>query len=267
MISLLKCSTRIRVTFAVFLGCATGVPNLFAAEGPQCLVFTPNPTVDPTVVQGTVVNQCGKVVTGYMLTLDVTFADGLIARVGGGGEDFLMGTGAQPGSGLGPVQPGEKRESRPWTMTAPTSPSGSAVVTTVPHSAAVLFDDSTAVGDDQAIDQIFTDRRYAYRELAFWQQSLAKYKDEIVGRGPLARLFDLADVPARERAMGVPSRPALVRSHAEGFRAQLEFADGLVARGKTAPSEAVAALDAALSRQVGLLAAQSTRQTSRKQID
>lgn len=254
----LKCTI---ICLAACLGYATIAASLRAADGPQCLVFTADPAAGPSVVQGTLLNQCGRAVTGYMLAADVTFADGATAAIDGGGEDFLMGTGAQSGSGLGPIEPGEQRATHPWTLTVPSGISKTAVVTAVPRAAAVLFADSTATGDDRVIDKVFTDRRYDLRELLFWQQSLARFKDQIVGQGPLARLVDLADVPQRERAMAVPGRPTLVRKHAEIVGAQLQFMDGLIASGKTTRPDAVSALDAILSRQVDLLAGQSNRQT------
>jgi hypothetical protein len=242
------------------LACILATQCTFAADRlePGCLVFIQaSSAADQTIfLEGTLANHCGKPVTAYALSAELVLRDGSSTTVSGAAEDFIWGASATPAGvpagGVGPVQPDESRPSAKWPMTAPPN-SKMALAAVIGRVSAVIFDDSTAVGDDKLIDTVFVNRRDDLREALFWQEALARFKGPLAGEGPLKRLIDLADVPERERTMKLARKPLLISSHAAIVAAQLEWLDGEIDRGRLTRGEATAQMEKELARQVTVL--------------
>ena len=137
--------------------------------------------------------------TAFNFEVKIIFADGTSEVVPGLGRDFLMSLGVlPPGHSGGVLPPGDRRSQE--LATFPASHIQRHVVHTEATARCVIFDDATAVGDEQRIEGTFRNRREMLDEFTFWKQTVAKHRERISNQGPLASLLDLSAVRAPQRS-------------------------------------------------------------------
>lgn len=242
--------------FAVLIG--VGLSAAGAAIDPGCLEFKASPISAGRMLRGTVVNRCGKAVTAYTLTVTVSYSDGKVSVRSGMGSDFLIGMGT-PSSltppGIGAIQVGEERASSSIGIGSETNASAT-VTAVVARVNSVIFDDATAVGDDDPIENVFNRRRGDLIEIRFWQQSWTAGKSK-VSNGPFARVVELTDAARRTS----PNRQNLVAFYAAQLRSELGNVDAAVSAGKMTRAEAMRYVDTLLSTRVANFESNSTRRT------
>lgn len=231
--------------------CLTIIGTLSAQTLPSnCLAFRPMTSAngEATKLQGKLLNKCGRPVSAYSLAVSIAYIDGSISARDGLGEDFLAGR-ASLRPGVGSIQPDEERTSGWWAILGP-APNGAAVKSFAASVNAIIFDDSSAIGDSRRIDTFFQDRRDDLRELRFWQQSLSTFKPQTSESGSLLKLMTLANVPQREKTMRLDRKPRLIESHAQTMRGVLGFLDASIQSGRMTRAEALQSLEQDLARQV-----------------
>ncbi len=222
--------------------------SMAAAPNPQCLVIRPSTTSSIAQIQGTIVNQCGKPITAYMVAAEVFYINGRSEAIVGAGSDFVRAFDAPPGSGLGAVRPGEERVMHGWEIALSEEKQNSIAKITF-AVCAVIFSDSTALGDSTLIERTFANRRDDLRELRFWQNALAKYKPDLLSGGTLAQLTELANVPEQR----------LMSAGAQEVRQQLAWFDAVVQKGTVSRADAINTLEQYFARITKNLEANSAR--------
>lgn len=223
----------------VYLACVLLPCGAFAADSLGCLEFQAHPVAGNNLVDGTIVNTCAKTVTAFNFEVKIIFADGTSEVVPGLGRDFLMSLGVlPPGHPEGVLPPGDRRSQE--LATFPPSHIQRRVVHTEATARWVIFDDATAVGDEQRIEGMFRNRREMLDELTFWEQTVAKHRERISNQGPLASLLDLSAVRA-------PQRSRIMVQMAESMRHLIEGLDQDIQRGSKTRAQAVQELDQIVS--------------------
>jgi hypothetical protein len=235
----------------VYLACVLLPCGAFAADAPGCLEFQAHPVAGNNLVDGTIVNTCAKTVTAFNFEVKIVFADGTSEVVPGLGREFLMSVGLlPPGHPEGVLAPGERRSQD--LATFPPSHIRKHAVHAEATARWVIFDDSTAVGDEQRIERVFRQRRDMLDECTFWKQTVAKHRDSISTQGPLARLLELSAVRA-------PQRSPIMAQMAETMRHMIETFDHDIQSGSKTRAQAVQELD----RFVSTLATNYQQQSER----
>lgn len=231
------------------IGCALLLSSsAFAANELACLNFEPIPITSNGELSATVSNTCEKAVTAYTISVTLLHPDGTSTLRQGAGQDFLAGMAAEPGGGVGAILPGEQR--RLYLTMLQQSDLKEKIDRTLVQAQSIIFDDATAVGDEQRIRFTFKERQYQLGEWSFWNESLGKYKGPVSDRGSMVSLVELSGVQARVRTMSVPGHALLVQTRADGMRVMLQALDKTVESGQRSQADAIRWLEQYLGTMV-----------------
>lgn len=235
------------------------LPVFGQGTGSSCLVFRPDFTPGDTLIKGMVINGCVKPVMAY--SLSAVSSTGAV--MGGTTEDHLMGAAGvaisgQATPGVGPILLGEQRRISEFGIvgrsTGARIPNGLTVL-----AIAVVFDDATALGDEETLQRVFSRRNDDLAEWKFWEESVGTLKTKLSRTDSLARIVDLANVSAREKRLGLPARANRVRANAEVMRSQLQALDSTVTSGRITRDQAIQFIEASTSAHVADFQKNATR--------